>query len=117
MTETKVIGSCCIDNEDYVILVSPATDGTAAELTIRDRSGNLKNIKDSFAGRTMTSFWLTVGTPSDLDLIQFKGSDGGIIYEWGGAINAALGQVPQIVVENINAVIEAGTAFEVTTSD
>jgi hypothetical protein len=117
MTDTKVAGSCVVDGIPYVILVSPLTDGTAGELTVRDATGNLKNLKDILAGKTMTSFWLTIGTPSDLDLIQFKGDDGGIIYEWGGCIDVALGHNPDVVVEGINAPITKGCAFEATTSD
>ena len=116
MTTTKVLGAAVIGGQDYILYVA-ATDGTAIEITVRDISGALKNMRDILSGKSMTSFWLTVGTPSDLDLVQFKDKDGGIIYEWGGCINAALGHVPQMVVVNINAPITKGSAFEVTTSD
>jgi len=117
MTDTKCIGCAVVGGKPYVLLVSPFTDGTAAEITIRDATGNLKAMKNVLAGKIMTSFWLTVGTPSDLDLIQFKADDGGIVYEWGGCIDAALGHNPDVVVEGISARITKGSAFEGTTSD
>jgi hypothetical protein len=117
LTDTKVIGAAVVGGREYVLLVSPVTDGTASELTVRDNTGNLKSMKDILAGKVMTAFWLTIGTPSDLDLIQFKGDDGGIIYEWGGCIDVALGHNPDVVVEGISAPITPGCAFEVNTSD
>jgi len=117
MTDTKVVGAAVIGGQEHMLLVSPVTDGTASELTVRDVAGVLKNIKDVFSGQNMTSFWLCAGTPSDLDKVQFKDDGGGILYEWVGCINAALGHNPQLVVENINAPITKGCAFEVNTSD
>ena len=117
MTDTKVIGAAMIAGEEVALLVSPATDGTAIELTARQVSGSLVDLKDAYRGKTMTSFWLTVGTPSDLDLVQFLDDNGGVIWEWIGCINAALGHVPQLTVVNVVIPITKGCSFKVTTSD
>lgn len=117
MTDTKCVGAVIMNGQEYMILVSPFTDGTAAELTIRDMSGTLKNMADMFPTLTLQGFWLTVGTPSDLDLVQLLDADGGIVQEWTGCINAALGHVPQLVVEGISIQIKKGYTFMGTTSD
>jgi len=116
VTTTEVIGHGIIGGEP-VLFRAQATDGTAKEITVRNQAGTLVNLKDTYRGRTMTYFELDVATPSDLDLVQFKNSDGAIIYEFGGAINAALGHCPRCVAENINILIDEGCAFEITTSD
>jgi hypothetical protein len=116
MTTTKVIGEIIVDGESFLVYVA-ATDGTAAELTIRDLSGSLKNAKDILAGKNLTAIRLLVGTPSDLDLVQMKDKGGGIVYEFKGAINAALGLQPQLDIDNINFPIDDGCAIEVTTTD
>jgi hypothetical protein len=116
MTNTKVTGAICVNDVEHQVLVT-TTDGTAAEVTVRDLSGGLKNIKDILRGQTMTSFWLDLATPSDLDLVQLKDKTGAIVYEFGGAINAALGVCPRCVVMGIAFRIDEGSAFEITTSD
>jgi len=116
MTTTEVIGHGIINGKP-VLFRCQATDGTAKEITVRNLSGTLVNIKDTYRGGKMTFFELDVATPSDLDLVQFKDKNGALIYEFGGSINAALGHCPRCVAENINCPIDEGTAFEITTSD
>ncbi len=115
MTNTKAVGAAVIGGQEYMLYVV-TTDGTAIEITYRDLAGALKDLKDSLKGKTMTSFWIFLPTPSDLDLVQFK-EDGGILFEWKGCINAALGHNPQLVVPICNCFITGKTAFEITTSD
>ena len=116
MTTTKNIGHAIISGES-VMLYCATTDGTAAELTYRDISGNLKNLKDQYRGKVLQYFELTSGTPSDLDLVQAKDRNGGVLGEWIGCINVALGHVPNLEVKNIAIPITDGFALEITTSD
>lgn len=118
MTDTKLIGTIMLQNAgELVVLVSPLTDATSGEITVRDLGGNLVNLKDKYVGDAMESYDLTVGTPSDLDLIQFLDDNGGILHEWGGAINAPLGQVPQSSQKDLHIPITKGCSFKATTSD
>jgi len=117
MTNTKVTGVIqTSDGKEHQVYVA-TTDGTAAELTIRDLAGTLKSAKDCLRGSTITGFWLFVATPSDLDLIQFKDDNGAIVYEFGGCINAALGQNPHVYVQGMKFPVTEGCAIQVTTSD
>jgi len=116
MTDTKVLGAAKLSGLWYM-LCATLTDGTAAELTVKTVSGTLKSWNDVLAGKILQEFWITVGTPSDLDKIQLLDENGGIVNEWAGCINAALGQVPQAHVKNLNHTIKKGYTFMVTTSD
>jgi len=116
MTDTKALGVCVINGRE-VLLSFTTTDGTAKEATFADLTLALKNLRDHYAGQVMTSFWLQVATPSDLDLVQLKDSNGAIQFEFQGSINAALGVNPQMVTGPIAWKIEKGSSFLVTTSD
>ena len=116
MTATKTIGAAKVSGE-WIMLYAALTDGTAAELTVKDVSGTLKSWNDNVAGKTLQAFWITVGTPSDLDKIQLLDENGGIVNEWIGCINAALGHVPQAEMSGLSIPIKKGYTFMVTTSD
>jgi hypothetical protein len=116
MTATKCIGHAIISGESVMLYVA-TTDGTAAEFTYRDLSGNLKNLKDQYRGKVLQYLEGSVGTPSDLDLIQAKDKNGGVLGEWVGCITVALGHVPQIEIKNIAIPITDGFALEITTTD
>ena len=118
MTTTELLGVAYIGGRE-VMLLFQCTDGTAKEATFADLSLQLKNLRDHYSGQTMTGFWLQAATPSDLDKVQLKDDNGGVVYEFQGNINAALGPNPQINVEegSIAFPITKGCAVEVTTSD
>lgn len=118
MTDTKLLGGVIVNGVEHDVYVA-LTDGTAAEITVRDKTGALKNLADLFPDQNLEGFWLTVGTPSDLDLVQLLDEGGGIICEWIGCVNAALGHVPQLSVPygTISMPVRKGYAFEATTSD
>ena len=116
MSDTKCLGAAKLSGMWHMLYCS-ATDGTALEFTVRDISGSLKNWRDVMVGKTLQAFWAYVGTPSDLDKIQLLDENGGIVNEWQGCINNALGQVPQIVVPGLAIPIKQGYEFKITTSD
>lgn len=116
MTETKVLGGCVVSGKEYMLYVV-ATDETSIEITVRDIAGVLRDMKDILFGRVLTSFWLSVGTASEVTKVQFLDKKGGIVYEWLGSTQVALGKVPQIVVEDCQAHITKGSHFEITTAD
>lgn len=116
MTTTKTIGAAKLSGVWYM-LYAALTDGSAGELTVKTVSGTLKSWSDVLNGQVLTDFWIFVATPSDLDKIQLLDENGGIVNEWAGCINAALGHNPQAEVHGLTHPIKAGYTFMVTTSD
>ncbi len=117
MTTTKTLGGITISGQENLLYYN-TTDGTAVDLPIKDITGVAKSIGVMYkAGGVLTDLWITVATPSDLDKIQLLDSNGGIVNEWQGCINAALGHCPQFEIHGLKIPIKAGYTLMVTTSD